>query len=304
MFSSAAKLADLDDFLTPSQECVVSKTAEEGGARPGLIRPAGPEQTAQVSLYDCLACSGCVTSAEAILIESQNAEDFFKVVGSGTHTVVVSISPQTRTAFAARLGVSSFEALTRLSGLFKGLGATYVFEMSTAEAVNLELTAREFVAACRCRLAGGESLPDDFPAFLTSHCPGWVCYAEKTLPAAALSQISRVMSSQQIQGALVKTLVPVWYPARAKAAAARQAALLGAPFTALRLGARRRAEGGAPPPPLYHVCVMPCYDKKLEAVRPECAQDGVPDVDLVLASSEVARLLDALETPPPPCVDR
>ena len=36
--------------------------------KPDLIKTKGEGVTAQVSLADCLACSGCVTSAETVLI--------------------------------------------------------------------------------------------------------------------------------------------------------------------------------------------------------------------------------------------
>ena len=42
----------------------------------GLIRESGDRKTARVTLNDCLACSGCVTSAETVLIESQSVEKF------------------------------------------------------------------------------------------------------------------------------------------------------------------------------------------------------------------------------------
>lgn len=43
---------------------------------------------------------------------------------------------------------------------------------------------------------------------------------------------------------------------------------------------------------IYHVTVMPCFDKKLEACRPNFALDGSPEVDLVLATNELMQLLE------------
>lgn len=43
---------------------------------------------------------------------------------------------------------------------------------------------------------------------------------------------------------------------------------------------------------VYHVSVMPCYDKKLEASRPDFAtEDGNREVDCVLTTGEVERML-------------
>lgn len=82
------KLTDLDDYLTPAQDCVVleSQNSKAGKAKlsaiedelapgkvvaksPNLIKQAAGDSKATVNLYDCLACSGCVTSSEVVLME-------------------------------------------------------------------------------------------------------------------------------------------------------------------------------------------------------------------------------------------
>jgi iron only hydrogenase large subunit-like protein len=42
---------------------------------------------------------------------------------------------------------------------------------------------------------------------------------------------------------------------------------------------------------VYHVCLMMCYDKKLEATRQDFAENGVRLVDTVLATSELLSLI-------------
>ena len=37
--------------------------------KPGIIKKDDATNTAKVSLYDCLACSGCVTSSEVVLMQ-------------------------------------------------------------------------------------------------------------------------------------------------------------------------------------------------------------------------------------------
>lgn len=37
-------------------------------------------EKAKITLNDCLACSGCITSAESVLITQQSHEEFFKVL--------------------------------------------------------------------------------------------------------------------------------------------------------------------------------------------------------------------------------
>lgn len=60
--------------------------------RPDLIKANGENLTAKVSLSDCLACSGCVTSAETVLIQKHSTEQFLKLFDPSTF-VVVAISP-------------------------------------------------------------------------------------------------------------------------------------------------------------------------------------------------------------------
>lgn len=50
--------------------------------------------------------SGCVTSAETVLITAQSTKEFLKNVGIGK-TVVVSISPQSRASLAAHFNLDT-----------------------------------------------------------------------------------------------------------------------------------------------------------------------------------------------------
>lgn len=81
MFTGVIKLANIDDYIAPSQECV----------KPLMEKAQGPLKAAQgsdkegpakatITLNDCLACSGCVTSAETILIEQMSITEFLSKV--------------------------------------------------------------------------------------------------------------------------------------------------------------------------------------------------------------------------------
>lgn len=43
------------------------------------------------------------------------------------------------------------------------------------------------------------------------------------------------------------------------------------------------------------VTIMPCYDKKLEAVRPVIEETGEKEVDTVIATHELLELFENLE---------
>jgi iron only hydrogenase large subunit-like protein len=111
-------LTDLDDFLAPSLECIkmvppVNGKMQPGGnsaqiemqndlemeefkveikKKPDLIKTKDGEKTAKISLQDCLACSGCITSAETVLIQQHSIAQFLKLFHDDTD-VYVAISP-------------------------------------------------------------------------------------------------------------------------------------------------------------------------------------------------------------------
>ena len=70
--------------------------------RPDLIKSTGQGATkiAAVSLQDCLACSGCVTSAETVLIQQHSTDEFLKLFNDRENQVVVAISPQSVSSMA------------------------------------------------------------------------------------------------------------------------------------------------------------------------------------------------------------
>lgn len=79
--ASSVKLASHNDYISQSQGCVVTlkglKKQPPADDSQVLIRPK-KETTAvstdpvKVSLHDCLACSGCITTAETVMLEQQS----------------------------------------------------------------------------------------------------------------------------------------------------------------------------------------------------------------------------------------
>ena len=300
-FSGAVKIAPdaLNDYIAPSQDCVValdgSKVALSLADADVAVAPAtgelitsrrrrqppsapvaptsdepartftpthttGAQDAIKVSLSDCLACSGCVTSAESVLLEQQSVDECLAACARcadnpHTHAIVVSISAQSRASLCAAYGMSDEAVARALSGTFKSkLGAARVYDTSYARDVSLAETYAEFSERMR-----DVSVP---APMLASACPGWVCYAEKTHGELALPHMSTTKSPQQIMGTFVKTAV------------------------ARDLGVDGRH--------VYHISVMPCYDKKLEASREDFVRDGVKDVDVVLTTGEASALFERL----------
>lgn len=103
------------------------------------------------------------------------------------------------------------------------------------------------------RLEKGENLP-----IITSCSPGWVKFCEHYFPDF-LDNLSTAKSPHEMFGAIMKS----YY-------AEKQ---------------------GIDPASIYVVSVMPCTAKKFEAGREELSATGYPDVDAVITTRELARMI-------------
>ena len=110
---------------------------------------AGPGGPLKVTLHDCLACSGCVTSAEAVLLEQQSAGEVLAKLADKRTAVVFTLSPQSRAALAAAHGLGPAAAQARLSAFLKSLGAAAVLDAAAGRDLALLEAAAEFVQRFR-----------------------------------------------------------------------------------------------------------------------------------------------------------
>lgn len=116
-----------------------------------------------------------------------------------------------------------------------------------------DMTVMEEGHELLARLDGKGKLP-----LITSCSPGWIKYCEHFHPDF-LDNLSSCKSPQQIFGALLKSFY-----------AEKQ---------------------GIAPENIYSVSIMPCTAKKFEAARPEMENNGLRDVDAVLTTRELARMI-------------
>ncbi|MDR2695771.1 MAG: [FeFe] hydrogenase, group A [Deltaproteobacteria bacterium] len=116
-----------------------------------------------------------------------------------------------------------------------------------------DLTVMEEAAEFVHRLRHGGKLP-----ILTSCCPGWVKFFEHQFPDL-LDVPSSCKSPQQMFGTIAKT------------------------YLAKHLGMDSRK--------MAVVSIMPCLAKKYEAGREEFQVDGCPEVDVVITTRELARMI-------------
>ncbi|KAJ3237816.1 hypothetical protein HDU81_008919 [Chytriomyces hyalinus] len=281
-FSGVLQVTDLDDFIGASQACIKPvEVKKDANAAESTVRTDGLKyfevsldgtetelEAAKITLNDCLACSGCITSAESILVASQSHQDVYTALAENAiappesrKTIVISLSPQSRASFASKYNISPLSVHKRLAGFFVDtLGCHYLVDASFARDFSLVESGREFVRRYKS-VNGTASAGSGVLPMLASACPGWICYAEKTHDYI-LPNISTTKSPQQVMGTLLKTYF---------------ASNLGLPS----------------PASIYHVSIMPCYDKKLEASRADFYDDvyRTRDVDTVITTGEVERML-------------
>jgi hypothetical protein len=102
---------------------------------------------ATVSLNDCLACNGCVTSAEAVLIQEQSSQRFLQLLEEQNPdiTIVVQISPNSRSSIAQFLGLTKEEFFLKVASIFKAHGVKYVLDSASGADVALVESREEFV---------------------------------------------------------------------------------------------------------------------------------------------------------------
>ena len=170
--------------------------------------------------------------------------------------LVISLSPQSRASIAAYYNLPIQSVYLKLHTFFTQiLPFEAVFDTNIGREIALIEGAKEFQHKYR---ATSRNLNGLLPV-ISASCPGWICYAEKT-HHGILPYLSNVRSPQQIIGSLIKSMY-----------------------------AKR---WGIAPGQVWHLSVMPCFDKKLEASREEFAPNGIKDVDCVITTLELMKMLD------------
>lgn len=208
---------------------------------------------------DCVGCGQCrvVCPTGAITIKS-NVHAVWEVVSDKSKRVVVQIAPAVRVAIGDRFGVPKGEnVIGKLVAALRRMGFDEIYDTN----FGADLTVMEESKELAERLESGENLP-----LFTSCCPGWVSFCEKKYPEFR-KHISTCRSPQQMFGALIKEDARV----KREQAAAKQEPVDDRETIV--------------------VSIMPCTAKKNEIVRKEHFTNGVQNVDFVLTTVEVSRMI-------------
>lgn len=204
----------------------------------------------------CIYCGKCIGVCPVGAIkEKEEIEDVEMVLAQKNHYVVAQIAPAVRAALGEEFGYPiGTNVEKKMYAALRELGFDDITDVNFAADVTIMEEGTEFLSRIRDSLDGKEvALP-----LLTSCSPGWIRYIEQYYPSY-LKNLSTAKSPQQIQGALIKH------------------------YYADKIGVAKDK--------IHVVSVMPCIAKKYEARRPEMEVDGIRDVDNVLTTRELARLI-------------
>ena len=218
-----------------------------------VIKPAFESPLLETRCTHCGQCVAvCPTGA---LVQKDATWEVIDALADPEKVVVVQTAPSVRVAIGEPFGMPAGSIATgKMATALRMIGFDHVYDTDFTADLTIMEEGTELLQRLNRYLDGEkEALP-----ILTSCCPAWVNFFETQYPDL-LHVPSTAKSPQQMFGAVVKN------------------------YLAEKLGVPREN--------LVLVSVMPCLAKKTEADRPEFSVDGNPDVDIVLSTRELARLI-------------
>ncbi len=209
-----------------------------------------------LNVSSCINCGQCIMVCQtAALREQCHIKEVLAALEDKQRYCVIQHAPAISVSLAEEFGLKrGMDVNGVLNAALRELGFQAVFETSFSADLTIMEEASELVQRVQRQLAGEHTaLP-----ILTSCSPGWIKFVEQFYPDF-MPNLSTCKSPQQMLGALIKS----YYAEKV----------------------------GVDPLNMFSVSVMPCTAKKFEASRPEMSQNGLPDIDAVLTTRELADII-------------
>jgi iron-only hydrogenase group A len=223
----------------------------------GFKTVIGPAFAGSLDSVTCVQCGQCAAVCPVgAIVEKSHIQRVWDALENPEKTVVVQTAPAVRAALGECFGYPPGTLVTgKMVSALRRLGFKTVFDTNFTADLTIIEEGSELLMRLKKTLKDKE--PVALPQF-TSCSPGWIKYVEHFYPEL-LPNLSTCKSPQQMFGALAKT------------------------YWAQKIG--KKAEE------VFVVSIMPCTAKKFEAQRPEMNDSGVTDVDAVLTTRELGRMI-------------
>ncbi len=222
----------------------------------GFATTIGPSGGKSIGEVDCTNCGQCIAACPVnALSETTSIPQVWDAINDPTKRVIVQAAPAVRVGIGEEFGMPVGTPVTgKLATALKELMFDDVFDTNFAADLTIMEEGSEFLSRAKAVLQGGHAtLP-----MITSCSPGWVKFLEHRFPQC-VGNLSTCKSPHMMLGAVVKS------------------------YYAQKLG--------IDPKDMYVVSVMPCTAKKFEITRPEMKNGGLPNVDAVITTRELARMI-------------
>ncbi len=199
----------------------------------------------------CVNCGQCITACPVGALREKDATDLVWDAIADPEKVVIV---QTAPAVRAALGEEFGMPIgTPVTGKMAAALRRLGFDKTFDTDTVADLTIMEEGTELLNRIKNGGKLP-----LITSCSPGWIKFCEHNFPDF-LDNLSSCKSPHQMFGAIIKS----YYAEK----------------------------NGIDPEKIVTVSVMPCVAKKFESGRDEMEVGGLRDVDIVISTRELARMI-------------
>jgi NADP-reducing hydrogenase subunit HndD len=171
--------------------------------------------------------------------------------------VIVQTAPAVRASLGELFDYEPGTLVTgKMASALHEIGFKYVFDTNFGADLTIMEEGSEFLERLKDTFAS-KGKPAVLP-MITSCSPGWIKYVEHQYPDQ-LDHLSSCKSPHMMLGALTKT------------------------YFAEKVG--------IDPKTIFMVSVMPCTAKKFEIIRPEMYNNGLANVDAVITTRELGRMI-------------